>query len=105
MSRLTENPNHLHRPAIDNDFLTEFPHVTLSRQDNFLNKIDVMSGITGHEAFYFLENEYDFTEIIRHTFIYSSLLNLTDNLLEKLVLINENLGKKFFRKLIIQKRI
>ncbi len=91
LTHLTGNPNYLHRPVVDNDFIEEYPHVTLRQPDNYLNKIEVMAGITDHEAFYFLENNYDFNEIIRHAFTFSSLLNRTERLIEKLVVINENL--------------
>lgn len=90
---LTGNPNYLHRPSVDDDFLVEFPHKTLKRPNNTFNKMEVLTGITSDEAFYFLENDYDFNEIIKHTFIYSSLLNLTTNLLEKLTVIDRDLGK------------
>ena len=93
LAHLTENPNHLHRPGIDKDFIDEFPHVKMQRDDTVLNDIEVMAGLTAHEAFFFLENEYDFNEILRHTLIYSSLLNKTDNLLEKLTLLDQNKSK------------
>jgi hypothetical protein len=90
LTHLTGNPNYLHRPVVDDDFIEEYPHVTLRKHDNYLNQIEVMAGITDHEAFYFLENDYDFNEILRHAFTFSSLLNRTENLLDKLVVINEN---------------
>ncbi len=93
LAPLTGNTNYLHRPCVDDDFLIEFPHKTLTQADNSLNKMEVINGITSHEAFYFLENDYDFNEIIKHTFIYSSLLNMTTNLLEKLTVIDNDLGK------------
>ena len=91
LSHLSENANHLHRPSVDGDFITQFPHVLMAGNTDIMDGIDVMTGITDDESFYFLENEYNFNEILRHSFIYSSLLKLTDNLIEKLTLIEQNI--------------
>ncbi len=50
----------------------------------FLKGMDLMIGNTNHESFYFLEFSYNLEDILNHAFIYSSLLNLTSNLIVKL---------------------
>lgn len=49
-----------------------------------------MIGITNHESFYFLEFDYNFDEILKHTFTYASLINTTNNLVKKLTTIDTN---------------
>lgn len=89
MSFLTENSNFLHRPAFDDSFFDKIPHAKM----NDLNEktIDSIMGVTSHESFYFLLHDFNINHIIMHTFIYSSLLNLTDNLLFKLIRLNANM--------------
>lgn len=91
LSFLTENSNYLHRPSLDNDFLKSMPHYLVSESSNTLNSdVDIMVGITSQESFYFLLHEYNLNHILSHAFIYSSILNLTDNLLFKLTKLNND---------------
>ena len=89
LSFLTENSNFLHRPAFDDFFFDKIPHAKMN--DLKEKTIDSIMGVTSHESFYFLLHDFNINHIIMHTFIYSSLLNLTDNLLFKLIRLNANL--------------
>jgi hypothetical protein len=86
LSLLTTNPSYLHRACVDGHFIDELPHYNSLLSD----EIDTLVGITSQESFYFLLHEYHINEILIHTFIYSSTLNLTDNLVFKLAQINDN---------------
>ncbi len=86
LTSLTENSNFIHRPALDSDLIPIMPHWNLP----VLDSIDILVGVTSHESFYFLYHDYNINEILLHTFIYSSLINKTDNLLIKLSEIHQN---------------
>ena len=86
VSVLTENSNYIHRPALDNELITRLPSSDL----HSLHSVDVLIGVTSHEAFYFLFHEYNINEILLHAFIYSSLINSTDNLVLKLAEVHQN---------------
>lgn len=82
---LSDNINNLHRANIDYDYIEDFPHFKVNDLD-----MDLMIGITRHESFYFLEFNYILDDILKHTFIYSSLLNLTSDLIDKLTILETN---------------
>jgi hypothetical protein len=88
-SFLTENSNFLHRPTFDDFFFDKMPHINMN--DLSEKTIDSIMGVTSHESFYFLLHDFYINHIIVHTFIYSSLLNLTDNILFKLMRLNANM--------------
>jgi carboxylesterase type B len=95
VSYLTENSNYLHRPSVDGELIERMPHVDMS-QSEFLNgQIDVLIGVTSHESFYFLLHDYNINDLLVHTFVYSSLLNLTTNLVQKLARLKANVPLNF----------
>ncbi len=85
---MTDNPNFLHRPTVDGVLISQPPHQQLDQFNN--NGLDVLIGVTSDESFYFLLHEYDLNDIIKDTFIYASMLNLTDNILIKLIELAKN---------------
>lgn len=84
VSYLTENSNFLHRPTVDGELIREMPHDELKTSSFINSQIDVLVGLTSHESFYFLLHDYSINDILLHTLIYSSILNYTDNIVEKL---------------------
>jgi carboxylesterase type B len=88
LSFITDNPNYLHRPTVDNVLITQNPHSQLEKFNS--NNLDLLIGVTRDESFYFLLHEYNLNDIVKDTLIYSSLLNLTDNILIKLIELNKN---------------
>lgn len=100
ISMLTENANYLHKPIVDNELIELLPHEYIKRVDNV--DLDQMIGLTSHESFYFLDHAFNFTDLVKHAFIYSSLLNKTTDLIEKLINLTNNrslrscLKKKLF---------
>lgn len=85
---LTKNSNFLYKPSTDGQIIKSWPHDQLVNDEYFNSNIDVLIGVTTTESFYFLLHSYDMNEIIKHAFIHSSMINRTDNLIEKLILIN-----------------
>lgn len=84
VSCLTENSNYLHRPTKDGELIERMPQDELKTSLFMNSKIDVLVGLTSHESFYFLLHDYNIHDILVHTLIYSSILNLTDNIVDKL---------------------
>lgn len=87
---LTKNSNFLYKPSTDQDLIKSSPHHQLATDAYFNSNIDLLIGLTTNESFYFLLHSYDMNEMIKHAFIHSSMINQTENLIEKLI----NLNKK-----------
>lgn len=85
---LTKNSNFLYKPSTDGHIIKSWPHDQLANDEYFNSNIDVLIGVTTTESFYFLLHGYDINEMIKYAFIHSSMINRTDNLIEKLILIN-----------------
>ncbi|CAF0867929.1 unnamed protein product [Brachionus calyciflorus] len=81
---LTESSRHLTKPTTDGDLILDTPLRELYKNEFYNSNIDVMVGITRTESFFFLLHEYKLIDMINEAFVYSSLLNKTENLLDKL---------------------
>lgn len=87
---LTKNSNFLYKPSTDGQLITSSPHNQLANDEYFNSNIDVLIGVTKTESFYFLLHSYDMREMIKHAFIYSSMINQTENLIQKLIAIDRD---------------
>lgn len=75
---------------MDGEFIGKMPHEELKHSSFMNSNIDVIVGITSHESFYFLLHDYSIHDILFHSLIYSSILNYTDNITDKLDLLNQS---------------
>ena len=77
---LTVDANNFHRVNFfDYDFFDKNALVQLNQQLTKFNKIDVMAGITRHEAFFYAEQINDLDSAIRNMFTSSFFLDETDS--------------------------